>query len=655
MAMANNVLFGQVESASVPFSNFAETEISWPIELADYESNVNKFAAKNAFEHYLQIDFKDMAQLSTVEGVNSTLYIYQLKIKAPNAGKIQLNFSNLHLENGVTCFLIDANNPNFYLGGFTHINNNGNGLFSIRPFETNQVILEVNSMSPLDESTVIELESFYNFFPTAKVSTNNVGFEESLSCQTNVRFQPYYDKWCNEIRSVVKIARPPDNTAVELDTFSSCSGVLVKHIDGDNYRPIILTAAHCIRDLSEIQRSRTVVYFNFQSPTCDPNQRGNERMTTTGISQRALNDVDECPDLAIIELNEPIAPLQYNPYYSGWDFGENDDKTVTLIHHPKDDLKKITDAKTSKGIFRKWKGCLTVDDFTDGIPEKGSSGAGYFEHEHGRVFGLVRGRLDDNPDPESCDYDLKMAISLLEDSKGYIRPVLANNDPDIGGNYGSDPISACIDEIDLNGIFYPGNDWQQKNQIEIQASNSIQIGSNGLETAISDSRPAIHPNLNNNSDYIIRAGNNITLLPGVRINAPDRDPMTGVYLGTFEYGNENRASFQIAPCIPFETECGFNHSAKTIPYDNTTPVEINIYPNPSIGMVTIDMSNAGFNKNYNLHVVDVMGKQVMNTSFEVNWKYEDQINIAHLANGLYIFNFTNETGELVKRIKHVKQ
>jgi len=54
-------------------------------------------------------------------------------------------------------------------------------------------------------------------------------------------------------------------------------------------------------------------------------------------------------------------------------------------------------------------------------------------------------------------------------------------------------------------------------------------------------------------------------------------------------------------------------------------------------------------------VVDVMGKQVMNTSFEVNWKYEDQINIAYLANGLYIFNFTNETGELVKRIKHVKQ
>jgi len=245
-------------------------------------------------------------------------------------------------------------------------------------------------------------------------------------------------------------------------------------------------------------------------------------------------------------------------------------------------------------------------------------------------------------------------FSRIEKSWNILQPDLSPNDEDVLAILGSDPISACQPVIDINRRFFPGNDWQIQNQIIIQAAQQINVA-NVTETSIEQS-PFNLPAFN--SDYIIRAGNRVTINPGFRINAPTHSAITGVYSTFYDIGNQNRVSFQIAPCTPFIDDCGFNHEpAMVLPEDNkentndiqnqllqkNTGFDFVIYPNPTNGSLQLNITSEYIFTS--LRIADVFGKVVyFNTGIE-NENKSISISISRLSPGVYFISAVEVNGQ----------
>jgi len=598
---------------------------------------------------------KDINQIGQWEIIDSKTKVWRIHLISPSALDISVMLERLYIPTGGKLFFIGKNGE-FIDGAYTSLENNINseGQFISRTFPGNEIIIEYSQPTTTTDKPYFIVKGVFHGYKRNKLASNN---QRTLPCHNNVNCEPYED-YCNEIRSAMHMLVPfnfvrtncTGEIVNEIRRFN-CSAGLLNNAKND-FDPLVLTARHCIRSaIAEhwcvLDWSRTWGYpiweliqfnFNFQSNVCSPDVPIFDFHTVLGAT--LIDDSGSWPtgtDLALLRLNRK-PPLQANVYYAGWNRESFSDlnKNVTGVHHPDGDLKKIS------------KGDLHYDaiyptfwsvGWNDGITEGGSSGSPLFEDTDRRVIGALSWSVNN----DCNDHNQQTRYGRLKDFWGKVGDDLSFDDLNRTTYQGADPIGSCQEDLELDGAFFPSSLYRlAKPDITIQAQDNIMIASNSATnvfngiTAIGGVWSIV------NSDYLIRAGEKISI-----VGLPNQG---------FSIERGSRVTLEINPCEEFE-QCGVNYFAKRSITETATSndVEINIYPNPSTGMVTIDMSNAGFNKNYNLHVVDVMGKQVMNTSFEVNWKYEDQINIAHLANGLYIFNFTNETGELVKRIKHVKQ
>jgi hypothetical protein len=70
---------------------------------------------------------------------------------------------------------------------------------------------------------------------------------------------------------------------------------------------------------------------------------------------------------------------------------------------------------------------------------------------------------------------------------------------------------------------------------------------------------------------------------------------------------------------------------------------INIYPNPTSGMVNISFESEEV-KPTSIMIVDLQGRVVMQINDEMSNSFLREINLSNFDNGLYIINFMNENG-----------
>ncbi len=79
------------------------------------------------------------------------------------------------------------------------------------------------------------------------------------------------------------------------------------------------------------------LYFilNMKVPSCD-GPDGNDHKALSGATISAWSDK---LDLTLLELFEPI-PVNYKPYYAGWDYTGHNTPSGMIIHHPGVMLKK---------------------------------------------------------------------------------------------------------------------------------------------------------------------------------------------------------------------------------------------------------------------------------------------------------------------------
>ncbi|MCO6495874.1 MAG: T9SS type A sorting domain-containing protein [Bacteroidetes bacterium] len=588
-----------------------------------------------------ELDFFQNSMKSVIIDGVEEFEIYRLRINSPTAQALNVIFSHFNLQEDSKLYIYSPDDTADFLGAFGKLNNKANGVFVSGRIWDNEIVIELNRK----KRTLGQLADILNIRSFIHVYKNRDDFGRALECHENVICAPWYNEWCNEIRSVVKFEKTKNGRR------TVSSAVLLNNTN-NNFDPLILTAHHSIDGVDDF--NTVLFYFNFQSITCNPSTNGNDRMFITGANvldfEKTLTGFG-CPDIAIMRAHEAV-PLQFNSFYSGWNRRAysslpNDDIAVG-IHHPAGDIKKFSQGERNNPLLSS---CIKVN-WDIGYTEGGSSGSPLFVSTR-EVGGVLSWSWHEEDD---CEDDANFFYSKLSQSWDEMQPHLAPGNSDALTHVGIDPISACQDIIDLNGSFFPGNDWQVKNEIIIQANNVVNVA-NIAETSIENSPPAFFTP-RHNSDYVIRAGNRITINSGFRINAPNRIGTTGVYTTFFQFGNQNRVSFQIAPCTPFIDDCGFNHEpAMVVPFNNNgntidilskkTPEYISfnftIFPNPTNGAIELNLTSENGIKE--IKITDIFGKVVYKSQPNQNEITRFNISLNGLSQGVYFISVVAKDGQ----------
>jgi len=585
----------------------------------------------------VHFDFWENSNFQLIDNSFERVEVYRVRIVSPTAKVIHVLFNQFVLKPDELMFIYSPLDTLRILGAFSQFNNKSDSTFITNFIVGNELIIEVNRRPKLitQPKGILKVRKFIHVYK------DRAGFGDALNCHENVICAPWYNEWCNQIRSVVKLARYRAN-----GNWSACSGAVINNTNND-FDPLILTAHHCTENGEDFVS--WFAYFNHQSITCNPSTNGNDLMFISGIDVIADDNNAFCPDIALLRLREHI-PEQYNVFFSGWNrrawSSLPSDGRAIGIHHPAGDLKKISEGYRINPLLSS---CVKVN-WTTGYTEGGSSGSPLFVTTKEIIGALSWGyhTVDD------CDDDANFFYSWLHKSWGALSPHLAPGNEEALTHTGIDPISACQPIINLNRQFFPGNDWQIKNQITIQASQQVNVA-NVTETTIEES-PFITPAFN--SDYIIRAGNRITINPGFRINAPLHSPITGLYTSLFDIGNQNRVSFQISPCTPFIDDCGFNHqNALVVPIKSQNNSDIGeeqnyrkligfnfrIFPNPISGELVLNLASE--NNIKEIRIVDVFGKEVYKNQNMSSENKSFTISLLGYSTGIYFIVVIDSNGQ----------
>ncbi len=171
-----------------------------------------------------------------------------------------------------------------------------------------------------------------------------------------------------------------------------CSGTLINTLKY-NETPYVITAAHCFN--TEYVANRAVFSFNYESPSCENIDGPGHSVSGASVVAAGHHGGEyDTLDFLLLKLSETI-PLEYAPYYSGWDAtGVIADSTYT-IHHPMGDIKKIsydTDQPFtgSAGMGFDSGTHWIIKNYDIGTTEDGSSGAGLIDSEN-RLIGTLTG------------------------------------------------------------------------------------------------------------------------------------------------------------------------------------------------------------------------------------------------------------------------
>ncbi|MEZ4829198.1 MAG: T9SS type A sorting domain-containing protein [Bacteroidia bacterium] len=356
-----------------------------------------------------------------------------------------------------------------------------------------------------------------------------------------------------------------------------------------------------------------------------------------------ISSAGSCPDLGLLKSLESI-PLGYNIYFSGWNRDKRSnwpsDEIVT-IHHPQGDLKKVSKGEVV-GTTAAGK-CYEVEyNLGLGIVEGGSSGAPSFDENHRVVAIQSSGAL-------TCE-ESEAGVNQGNIEKAHESGIEFDWYTYLGGGKtlnGIDPIGICQEQLEIFGNLYPGNDWQKKNAILIQAASSIVVSPNNMQTTIQQT-PS-YMTVSNLSDYTFRAGSSVKFMTGFKI----------------EYGNRLLAN--ISSCEVAEG-CGLNfepvpenvNTFQPLSFPDTanftTPAIgdlISIYPNPSRGLISVNLFTKW--KNVKCVITSFHGKVIWSQTFIQSIPHSLTIDLSNEPSGMYHFSMETEKEIVYKKFTLIKE
>lgn len=324
--------------------------------------------------------------------------IWRAFIKCDQALGLGINYSELRLPEGSDIFVYTPDH-NYVIGSISAAEVTQGYSFTTRPLSGDGLIVEYYEPQNIKGQAVIDISGLvYMYRGFEAQSVQNGKSAASGNCEVNVNCDEGMN-WQNQKQGVVKIL-----TKV-VSKYFYCTGTLMNNTDQD-FSGLLLTAAHCSKDGSTIASaedySHWIFYFNYESPGCMTS--GGQEYTLIGAQKLAIGDTptDIGSDFLLVKTLKSI-PLQYKPYFCGWDAGSGSSSSGVSIHHPDGDIKKISTYTTllSSGSWEStpnthWIVQWAATPNGHGVTEGGSSGSPLFDDE-GLVIGTLTGGLS------SCD------------------------------------------------------------------------------------------------------------------------------------------------------------------------------------------------------------------------------------------------------------
>ena len=247
--------------------------------------------------------------------------LWLLKIHSADALSINLIYDNFKLGKGSKFYIYNEDRTE-ELGAFTPEScNNKDNVFATYLVQGDTITLEYYEPSS-DDNGVIHIN---------KVIHGYRALGDSAPCNIDVMCS-LGSNWRNQQRAVCMIL-------LNQNTWLG-SGCLINNTSED-FKPYVLTARHIFFDVAgNIPNSpATCLYvFKYWRQTC-----GWGNPINYYVIQGATLRAQYAPsDFALLELNIPKLPAEWNLYYAGWDRDTLPASDATLIHHPKGDAMKIS-------------------------------------------------------------------------------------------------------------------------------------------------------------------------------------------------------------------------------------------------------------------------------------------------------------------------
>ncbi len=307
--------------------------------------------------------------------------IWQLGIRSKGAYSLNILFSKYKLNAGAKLFLYNASHD-YVLGAFTAANNKSFGMLAVSPVPGDLIYIELQVPVYVKDPGELVIgkvgHDYLDFFHNKKLKDTWYGTSGSCNLDINC----YADTMIQKIKySVVRIV---------YDGQERCTGTLINNTNLDG-KPYLLTAQHCLS--SEYLANTATFYFNYESPYCD-GPDGNALRSISGSTIKATTDTSF--DFTLVQLSE-YPPLDYKPYFAGWNRKDLAPAHSYCIHHPWGDVKKIAvdnDSAVSASftgykydINAHWK----ILRWDIGVTEPGSSGGPLFDQDYRLVGDLTGG------------------------------------------------------------------------------------------------------------------------------------------------------------------------------------------------------------------------------------------------------------------------
>lgn len=344
------------------------------------EDSLSAFSAQR-FAHKFYVDM-DMENSGVVTILPDGTKVWRVGITSKGAFSLNLLLADFEIPSQARLFLYSPD-KSVILGAFTAENRQRSGVLPIAPIEGDSLIVEYVEPAESD---------FAGRLRIAEVNHDYVGFRllpstmASKSCEVDVN--------CDELSKL------PQKRSVCLITISGayyCSGALVNNTAEDD-APYVLTASHCLfadgsnPPVDERLAETCVFFFNYETPYCYSEIKGTMEQTVAGATVAVSNHKY---DMLLLRLNDSV-PLDYRPYFSGWNVSDEIRPPFYMIHHPAGDLKKISlekDLVHTASFYTlhflansHWR----VDLWEQGISEGGSSGSPLFDAGN-RIIGALSG------------------------------------------------------------------------------------------------------------------------------------------------------------------------------------------------------------------------------------------------------------------------
>ncbi|MBK6476032.1 MAG: T9SS type A sorting domain-containing protein [Flavobacteriales bacterium] len=293
--------------------------------------------------------------------------VWRISIECPGAITTNFQFHDYVVPEGARVFVY--NTAGLQLGAYTADSNPGHTSMGVQQIPGDRITIEYHEPVAVAGQGRLMIGQVTHGYRDPFNFARDLG--DSGSCNINV-ICPEGLGWEDEVRSVALIDAGG----------GYCTGTMINNCAQDS-TPYFLTANHCLGGGVD----NWVFRWNWNSPTCDPTEDAPQDQTIAG-STLLVNSAGT--DVALLELNS-IPPEEYAVHYAGWDHGQDPAETMTGIHHPRGDIKKIShsDGPAITGTMS-GADCWQVQLWAAGTTEPGSSGSGLWNQDHrlvGQLFG----------------------------------------------------------------------------------------------------------------------------------------------------------------------------------------------------------------------------------------------------------------------------